>query len=73
MCVCVCVCGQERDTERQRVDELLEMNLNLQADLRHSDNVPPAMHRCFLNTELESDEELSELTGQSTCISFKIP
>ncbi|RVE67422.1 hypothetical protein OJAV_G00102790 [Oryzias javanicus] len=59
----------ERDTERQRVDELLEMNMSLEADLRHAitsrDDVPaPAavIHQRFLRAELDSDEELSELT-----------
>ncbi|XP_024139842.1 coiled-coil domain containing 88A isoform X1 [Oryzias melastigma] len=59
----------ERDTERQRVDELLEMNMSLEADLRHAitsrENVPvPAavIHQRFLCAELDSDEEFSELT-----------
>uniref|UniRef100_A0A3P9I8P9 Coiled-coil domain containing 88B n=1 Tax=Oryzias latipes TaxID=8090 RepID=A0A3P9I8P9_ORYLA len=59
----------ERDTERQRVDELLEMNMSLEADLRHAissrENVPaPAavIHQRFLRSELDSDEEISELT-----------
>ncbi|XP_076015657.1 coiled-coil domain containing 88A isoform X2 [Genypterus blacodes] len=57
----------ERDTERQRVDELLEMNMGLEADLRHSGSShsvqnPMAMvHRRFFQSELDSDEELSEL------------
>ncbi|XP_051276442.1 coiled-coil domain containing 88A [Dicentrarchus labrax] len=50
----------ERDTERQRVDELLEMNMSLQADLRH-DSVPAPVHQRFLQSELDSDEELSRL------------
>ncbi|XP_056140791.1 coiled-coil domain containing 88A isoform X1 [Lampris incognitus] len=52
----------ERDIERQRVDELLEMNMGLEADLRHSSNTSVAMarHR-FLQSEAESDEELSEM------------
>ncbi|XP_047441386.1 coiled-coil domain containing 88A [Mugil cephalus] len=60
----------ERDTERQRVDELLEMNMNLEADLKHSssgDSVPApvvTLHQRFLQSELESDEELSELIDQ---------
>lgn len=60
--VCVRVV-QERDTERQRVDELLEMNLNLEADLRHSESLPSAIHQPFLQSELDSDEELAELIG----------
>ncbi|XP_051810868.1 coiled-coil domain containing 88A [Acanthochromis polyacanthus] len=60
----------ERDTERQRVDELLEMNMSLEADLRHSSstgNAPApvvAIHHRFLQSELDSDEELSELIDQ---------
>ncbi|KAM9356819.1 coiled-coil domain containing 88A [Symphorus nematophorus] len=54
----------ERDTERQRVDELLEMNMSLEADLRHGDSVAAAVHRRFLQSELDSDEELSELIDQ---------
>ncbi|XP_041653764.1 coiled-coil domain containing 88A isoform X2 [Cheilinus undulatus] len=55
----------ERDTERQRVDELLEMNMSLEADLRlgssSSNSVPAPVHQPFLQSELESDEELCEL------------
>ncbi|XP_040903884.1 coiled-coil domain containing 88A isoform X2 [Toxotes jaculatrix] len=62
----------ERDTERQRVDELLEMNMSLEADLRHSSSggggsIPApvaAVHQSFLQSELDSDEELSELIDQ---------
>ncbi|XP_033499925.2 coiled-coil domain containing 88A [Epinephelus lanceolatus] len=60
----------ERDTERQRVDELLEMNMSLEADLRHCSSggsVPApvaADHLRFLQSELESDEEPSELIDQ---------
>lgn len=61
--MCVCACVQERDTERQRVDELLEMNMNLEADLRHIESVPNAINLRFLQSELESDEDLSELIG----------
>ncbi|XP_027138958.1 coiled-coil domain containing 88A [Larimichthys crocea] len=50
----------ERDTERQRVDELLEMNMSLEADLRHG-SIPAPVHQRFLQSELDSDEELSEL------------
>lgn len=58
----MCV-AQERDTERQRVDELLEMNINLEADLRHTESVPRAIHQRFLQSELDSDEELGEPIG----------
>ncbi|XP_076595177.1 coiled-coil domain containing 88A [Chaetodon auriga] len=54
----------ERDTERQRVDELLEMNMSLEAGLRHGDSIPAPVHRHFLQSELDSDEELSELIDQ---------
>lgn len=57
----------ERDTERQRVDELLEMNMSLEADLRHGssgDSVPASVHQCFLQSELDSDGELSVLIDQ---------
>ncbi|XP_018515745.1 coiled-coil domain containing 88A [Lates calcarifer] len=60
----------ERDTERQRVDELLEMNMSLEADLRRSSSggsIPApvaAVHQSFLQSEPESDEELSELIDQ---------
>ncbi|XP_030595457.1 coiled-coil domain containing 88A [Archocentrus centrarchus] len=60
----------ERDTERQRVDELLEMNMSLEADLRHSSSggsVPApvaALQQRFFQSELESDDELSEVIDQ---------
>ncbi|XP_041799953.1 coiled-coil domain containing 88A isoform X2 [Chelmon rostratus] len=54
----------ERDTERQRVDELLEMNMSLEVGLRHGDSIPARAHRHFLQSELDSDEELSELIDQ---------
>ncbi|XP_062281429.1 coiled-coil domain containing 88A [Scomber scombrus] len=63
----------EWDTERQRVDELLEMNMSLEADLRHSSSsgdggsIPmpvTAVHHHFLQSELDSDGELSELIDQ---------
>ncbi|XP_044220008.1 coiled-coil domain containing 88A isoform X1 [Thunnus albacares] len=63
----------ERDTERQRVDELLEINMSLEADLRHSSSgghggaVPPLVepvHHRFLQSELESDEEPNEVIDQ---------
>ncbi|CAJ1058721.1 LOW QUALITY PROTEIN: girdin [Xyrichtys novacula] len=57
----------ERDTERQRVDELLEMNMSLEADLRlggSGDSVSAAVHQPFLQSEPDSDEELSKLIDQ---------
>ncbi|KAK9518182.1 hypothetical protein VZT92_023495 [Zoarces viviparus] len=60
----------ERDTERQRVDELLEMNISLEADLRHSSsgggggNFSAPVHQRFLQSELDSDEEPSNLIDQ---------
>ncbi|XP_071385283.1 coiled-coil domain containing 88A [Centroberyx affinis] len=57
----------ERDTERQRVDELLEMNMSLEADLRHSSSSggggptpAAAVHSRFHQSEAESDEEPSD-------------
>ncbi|KAM7000797.1 coiled-coil domain containing 88A [Tautogolabrus adspersus] len=57
----------ERDTERQRVDELLEMNMSLEADLRlgsSGNSVSAPVHQPFLQSELDSDEELRELIDQ---------
>ncbi|XP_044061105.1 coiled-coil domain containing 88A isoform X2 [Siniperca chuatsi] len=57
----------ERDTERQRIDELLEMNMSLEADLRHGssgNSIPALVHQRFLQSELDSDEELSKLIDQ---------
>ncbi|MEQ2277460.1 hypothetical protein XENORESO_002997, partial [Xenotaenia resolanae] len=57
----------ERDTERQRVDELLEMNMSLEADLRQRRGVSPLnvnLHQHFLQSELDSDEEFCELIDQ---------
>ncbi|XP_051505244.1 coiled-coil domain containing 88A isoform X1 [Myxocyprinus asiaticus] len=55
----------ERDVERQSVDELLEMNMSLQVDLKrqaHSMAVTPSVtHQHFLQSELESDEEVQEI------------
>ncbi|XP_076877467.1 coiled-coil domain containing 88A [Brachyhypopomus gauderio] len=54
----------ERDVERQRVDELLEMNMSLQVDLkRHSHAAKVSCgvtHPRALQGELESDEELQD-------------
>ncbi|XP_063046686.1 coiled-coil domain containing 88A [Engraulis encrasicolus] len=47
----------ERDTERQRVDELLEMNMGLQSELRQSRSSTPAVTHHFLQSEIESDYE----------------
>ncbi|XP_051929011.1 coiled-coil domain containing 88A [Hippocampus zosterae] len=56
----------ERETERQRLDELLELNMSLEADLRQcggSSNAGiPAPD--FLQSEEDSDKELSELIDQ---------
>ncbi|XP_034546572.1 LOW QUALITY PROTEIN: girdin [Notolabrus celidotus] len=57
----------ERETERQRVDELLEMNMSLEADLRlgsSGNSVPATVHQHFLQSETDSDEELSKLIDQ---------
>lgn len=51
--------------ERQRVDELLEMNMSMQMDLKRSsysaDVTRSVTHPHVLYSELESDEELQEL------------
>ncbi|KAM6924166.1 coiled-coil domain containing 88A [Xenentodon cancila] len=61
----------ERDTERQQVDQLLELNMSLEADLRHtstSRGSAPAsvveIHQHFFQSHLDSDEELSDLLDQ---------
>ncbi|PWA22309.1 hypothetical protein CCH79_00012564 [Gambusia affinis] len=66
-----CLDVKERDTERQRVDELLEMNMSLEADLRQRStskgSVSPlnaTIHQQFLQSELDSDEEFCELIDQ---------
>ncbi|XP_061786433.1 coiled-coil domain containing 88A isoform X1 [Nerophis lumbriciformis] len=55
----------ERDTERQRVDELLEMNISLEAYLRQcggsGGGFSALSHRRFLQSAEDSDEELREL------------
>lgn len=57
-------CAQERDTERQRVEELLEVNVTLETDLRRCGAVPAAVHQSFLHSEPDFEEELMELIGQ---------
>lgn len=60
----------ERDMERQRVDELLEMNMSLEADLRqcsNSDSVTApvtVVRRDFHQSEQDSDEDPSELIDE---------
>ncbi|XP_067313377.1 coiled-coil domain containing 88A isoform X2 [Pseudorasbora parva] len=55
----------ERDVERQRVDEMLEMNMSLQVDLKrqnHSVGVSQRVtHQQFLQSELESDDDVQEI------------
>nr|XP_055034436.1 coiled-coil domain containing 88A [Misgurnus anguillicaudatus] len=55
----------ERDVERQRVDEMLEMNMSLQVDLQrqvHSVGATQTVtHHNFLQSEFESDEEIHEM------------
>lgn len=50
--------------ERQRVDELLEMNMSLQMDLKRSSRsaeiTQRVTHPHVLYSELESDEEFQE-------------
>lgn len=55
---------QERDSERQRADELLEVNVALEADLRHCGDSPATVHPSFLQSEPDFEEELRELIGQ---------
>lgn len=64
-------CVQERDTERQRADELLEVNVTLETDLRRCDAVPAAVHQSFLHSEPDFEEELRELIGQ--CAGLSLP
>lgn len=64
-------CVQDRDTERQRVDELLEVNMTLETDLRHCGSVPAAVHHSFLQSEPDFEEELRELIGQ--CADLSLP
>ncbi|XP_030621338.1 coiled-coil domain containing 88A [Chanos chanos] len=56
----------ERDTERQRVDELLEYNMSLQVKLKSETNMPEtithSMAQELLQAQVESDEELSAET-----------
>ncbi|KAI4904158.1 hypothetical protein NFI96_013825 [Prochilodus magdalenae] len=60
----------ERDVERQRVDELLEMNMSLQVELKHhshtTDVIRSVTHRSTIQSELESDEELQECKSPQT-------
>ncbi|XP_056113261.1 coiled-coil domain containing 88A [Rhinichthys klamathensis goyatoka] len=55
----------ERDVERQRVDELLEMNMSLQVDLTHQVHSVGVSqretHQQFLHSDLESDEDVQEI------------
>lgn len=55
---------QERDTERQRADELLEVNMTLETELRHCGSVSASAHQSFLQSEPDFEEELRELIGQ---------
>lgn len=63
-------CTQERDTERQRVEELLEVNVTLETDLRRCGAGPAAVHQSFLHSEPDFEEELMELIGQ--CAGLRI-
>ncbi|XP_067104446.1 coiled-coil domain containing 88A isoform X1 [Osmerus mordax] len=64
----------ERDTERQRVDELLEMNMGLEVELRHNHNNigsqgPMRLARHFHQSEdVESDEEPSQMSQSDEMI-----
>lgn len=63
-------CAQERDTERQRVEELLDVNVSLETDLRHCGAVATAVHPGFLHSEPDFEAELMELIGQ--CAGLRI-
>lgn len=63
--------AQERDVERQRADELLEVNVTLETDLRHCGSMPAAVHQSFLPPEPDFEEELRELIGQ--CAGLSLP
>lgn len=50
---------QERDTERQRVDELLEENMSLEVELKHSLGGARNLH----HSGVDSEDELSHEEG----------
>lgn len=52
------------------MDELLEVNMTLETDLRHCGSVP-AVHQSFLQSESDFEEELRELIGQ--CADLSLP
>ncbi|KAM6953338.1 LOW QUALITY PROTEIN: coiled-coil domain containing 88A [Aplochiton taeniatus] len=60
----------ERDTERQRVDELLEMKISMEADLWHHSNTSAkiTVMQGQFNQLVESDEEFSEMIDTSPYI-----
>lgn len=62
---------QERDTARQQADELLEVNMTLETEIRHCGSVPAAVHRGFLQSEPDFEEEMRELIGQ--CAGLLLP
>ncbi|KAM9795033.1 coiled-coil domain containing 88A [Neosynchiropus ocellatus] len=62
----------ERDTERQRVDELLEMNISLETDLRQSSSHTHSSGARFLQSEVESDEELRDLIVDQKPLSVEV-
>lgn len=53
------------------MDELLEVNMTLETDLRHCGSVPAAVHHSFLQSEPDFEEELRELIGQ--CADLSLP
>lgn len=63
--------AQERDVEKQRADELMEVNVTLETDLRHCGSIPAAEHQSFLSPEPDFEEELRELIGQ--CAGLSLP
>ncbi|KAM8848959.1 coiled-coil domain containing 88A isoform 1-T1 [Synchiropus picturatus] len=62
----------ERDTERQRVDELLEMNISLETDLRQSNSHADPSGARFLQSEVESDEELRDFIVDQKPLSVEV-
>lgn len=50
------------------MDELLEVNMTLETDLRHCGSVPVAVHQSFLQSEPDFEEEL---IGQ--CAGLSLP
>lgn len=61
---------QERDTARQQAEELLEVNMTLETEMRHCGSVPATVHQSFLQPEPDFEEEMMELIGQCAGLSL---